>query len=112
MTTEETKRDGPAVRSSAMLDAFDAFAQSLVTHPHRMTPEMWPKGWLFFEAGWSAAILAEREACARLKRLESRLATDAQIDAAIYAQCPDFDAAHDGPSIDDVRAIVRRVCVA
>lgn len=52
MTTEETKSDGPAVLSSAMLDAFDAFAQSLVTHPHRMTPEMWPKGWLFFEAGW------------------------------------------------------------
>ena len=66
MTTEETKSDGPAVLSSALLDAFDAFAQSLVTHPHRMTPEMWPKGWLFFEAGWRAAILAEREACAKI----------------------------------------------
>lgn len=51
MTTEETKSDGPAVLSSAMLDAFDAFAQSLVTHPHRMTPEMWPKGWLFLRRG-------------------------------------------------------------
>ena len=66
MTTQETKSDGPAVLSSALLDAFDAFAQSLVAHPHRMTPEMWPKGWPFFEAGWSAAILAEREACAAL----------------------------------------------
>lgn len=63
MTTLYTKSDGPAVLSSALLDAFDAFAQSLVAHPHRMIPEMWPKGWLFFEAGWNAAILAEREAC-------------------------------------------------
>ena len=66
MTTLYTKSDGPAVLSSALLDAFDAFAQSLVAHPHRMTPEMWPKGWPFFEAGWNAAILVEREACARL----------------------------------------------
>jgi hypothetical protein len=76
MTTEETKSDGPAVLSSAVLGAFDAFAQSLVTHPHRMTPEMWPKGWLFFEAGWRAAILAEREArysaeCADMIRARS-----------------------------------------
>ena len=65
MTTEETNPP-PVVLSTAQLDAFDAFAQSLVAHPHRMTPEMWPKGWSFFEAGWSAAILAEREACAAL----------------------------------------------
>lgn len=30
----------------------------------------------------------------------------ADIDAAIYAQCPDFDDWHEGPSIDDVRSIV------
>lgn len=38
--------------------------------------------------------------------------SDENIDAAVYAQCPDFDAAHEGPSIDDVRAIVRAVLVA
>lgn len=32
---------------------------------------------------------------------------DADIDACIYAQCPDFDDAHEGPSLDDIRAIVR-----
>ncbi|WP_407715756.1 hypothetical protein ACJJWD_09375 [Comamonas testosteroni] len=33
--------------------------------------------------------------------------SDKDIDAAVYTQCPDFDAAHEGPSIDDMRAIVR-----
>ena len=32
---------------------------------------------------------------------------DAAIDSAIYNQCPDFDDWHEGPSIDDIRAIVR-----
>ena len=32
---------------------------------------------------------------------------DADIDACIYAQCPDFDDAHEDPSLDDIRAIVR-----
>lgn len=32
---------------------------------------------------------------------------DDAIDSAIYSQCPDFDDWHEGPSIDDIRAIVR-----
>ena len=32
---------------------------------------------------------------------------DAAIDSAIYNQCPDFDDWHEGPSIDDIKAIVR-----
>ena len=92
MTTQETKSDGPAVLSSAVLGAFDAFAQSLVTHPHRMTPEMWPKGWLFFEAGWRAAILAEREACARLMSDASlgALAISHERFARYSAECADM----------------------
>jgi hypothetical protein len=48
----------------------------------------------------AAAVAAERERAAP---------STEQIDAAIYAQCPDFDQWHEGPSIDDVRSIVRRV---
>ena len=33
--------------------------------------------------------------------------TDEQIKMAIYKQCPDFDDWHEGPSIDDVIAIVK-----
>lgn len=38
--------------------------------------------------------------------------TDAQIDAAVFAQCPDFNSWHEGPSIDDLRAIVRAALAA
>ena len=37
---------------------------------------------------------------------------DAAIDSAIYNQCPDFDDWHEGPSIDDIRAIVRAAMLA
>lgn len=37
---------------------------------------------------------------------------DAAIDSAIYDQCPDFDDWHEGPSIDDIRAIVRAAMLA
>ena len=100
MTTEETKSDGPAVLSSALLDAFDAFAQSLVTHPHRMTPEMWPKGWLFFEAGWRAAILAEREACARLMSSVEALAISHERFARYSAECADMIRARSNAGIE------------
>ncbi len=45
----------------ALLAAFDTYARTLVQKPHHMTPEMWPKGWPFFAAGWAAAVAAERE---------------------------------------------------
>jgi hypothetical protein len=35
--------------------------------------------------------------------------TDAQIDSCVYKQCPDFDQWHEGPSIDDCRAISRDI---
>jgi hypothetical protein len=35
--------------------------------------------------------------------------TDEQIDACVYQQCPDFDDWHEGPSIDDFRAISRAI---
>lgn len=38
--------------------------------------------------------------------------TDAAIDSAIYNQCPDFDDWYEGPSIDDIRAIVRAAMIA
>lgn len=44
------------VLSTALLDAFDKHTRSLVARPHPMTPEMWPKSFPFFEAGWNAAI--------------------------------------------------------
>lgn len=37
---------------------------------------------------------------------------DAAIDAAVYVQCPDFDEAHEGPSLDDLRTIVRVLLAA
>jgi hypothetical protein len=33
--------------------------------------------------------------------------TPEELDAIVYAQYPDFDRAHDGPSIDDVRAMMQ-----
>lgn len=38
---------------------------------------------------------------------QQKLLTDEQIKLAIYKQCPDFDDWHEGPSIDDVIAIVK-----
>jgi hypothetical protein len=37
-----------------LLSAFDHYTQSLVYKSHPMTPEMWPKSWPFFKAGWDA----------------------------------------------------------
>lgn len=35
--------------------------------------------------------------------------SDEKIEAALYAQCPDFDEWHEGPSTDDIRAVARAI---
>ena len=44
--------------------------------------------------------------------LDATSVPDAAIDSAIYNQCPDFDDWYEGPSIDDIRAIVRAAMLA
>ena len=52
----------------ALLKAFASYAGGLVPFPHPTKPENWPKSWPFFDAGWHAAVAAERERCAKLCR--------------------------------------------
>lgn len=62
--------------------------------------------------GWNACraeMIVYAEALVAAER-ERWAPTDAAIKEAVYEQCPDFDEWHEGPNLDDVLAIVRRVC--
>lgn len=68
-------------------------------HIHELAMRRLPYGYVYPEAGAGASTAVYTHPAPSVP--------DAAIDSAIYNQCPDFDNWHEGPSIDDIKAIVR-----
>lgn len=74
---KQSTQAGLTDERSPLIIAFEKYCHTLMKFKHRVTPEMWPKSWPWFEAGYLAAHSADARNGEGVVLMDERKAFDA-----------------------------------